>query len=92
MASLFDGIIIDEVTFHLQVHRVLVPEEEIRRKAHRQSVVLFVHPDNDVMVNPLLNQDAINGVNALDYLKQRLSASYKFWFIFFICCCANSSL
>lgn len=67
----------------LQVHRVLVPEEEIRRKTHRQSVVLFVHPDNEVMVNPLLDKDAGNndskkGVNALDYLKQRLSASYKF--------------
>ena len=29
-------------------HRVRVPEEEIRRRTRRQSIVFFVHPDDEV--------------------------------------------
>lgn len=35
------------------MHRVVVPEEEIRRKTGRQSVAFFVGPDNDVILSPL---------------------------------------
>ena len=31
-------------------HRVRVPEEEIRRRTRRQSIVFFVHPDDEVGV------------------------------------------
>ena len=29
-------------------HRVRVPEQELRRRASRQSIVFFVHPDDEV--------------------------------------------
>ncbi|XP_057376644.1 uncharacterized protein LOC130697868 [Daphnia carinata] len=60
------------------VHRVLVPEEEIRRKSTRQSIAFFVHPDNDVMVSQLNGSKDHPPVGALDYLKTRLSATYKY--------------
>ena len=35
------------------VHRVIVPDEEIKRKVSRQSIVFFVHPDHETMIYPL---------------------------------------
>ena len=35
------------------VHRVVVPEEEVKRKTCRQSIVFFVHPDHETMIHPL---------------------------------------
>jgi hypothetical protein len=57
---------------------VLVPEEEIRRKSTRQSIAFFVHPDNDVMVSQLNGSSDQPAIGALDYLKSRLSATYKY--------------
>lgn len=57
---------------------MLVPEEEIRRKTHRQSIAFFVHPDNDVMVSPINGSGDIPPVGALEYLKKRLSATYNY--------------
>ena len=34
-------------------HRVVVPEEELRRKTHRQSIAFFVQPDDQVLCEPL---------------------------------------
>ena len=34
-------------------HRVVVPELEFRRKNLRQSIAFFVHPDDDVLCQPL---------------------------------------
>ena len=58
-----------------------VPEEEIQRGCARQSIAFFVQPDNGVMVAPLFQNDGIHQqepVEALAYLKQRLSATYKY--------------
>ena len=35
------------------VHRVVVPEEEVKRKTCRQSIVFFVHPDHETTIQPL---------------------------------------
>ncbi|KAI9563505.1 hypothetical protein GHT06_010968 [Daphnia sinensis] len=60
------------------VHRVVVPEEEIRRRTPRQSIAFFVHPDNDVMIAPLDGSGKHQPVDALSYVKSRLIASsYK---------------
>merc|ERR1712191_15298 len=50
------------------VHRVRVPEEEVRRCAPRQSLAFFVHPDNEVMVSPLDGSSKYPTVSALDHL------------------------
>ena len=35
------------------LHRVIIPEEEIKKRASRQSIVFFVHPDHETMISPL---------------------------------------
>jgi isopenicillin N synthase-like dioxygenase len=35
------------------LHRVIIPEEEIKQRTTRQSIVFFVHPDHDTMISPL---------------------------------------
>ena len=35
------------------LHRVIIPEEEIKKRTIRQSIVFFVHPDHETMISPL---------------------------------------
>ena len=35
------------------LHRVIIPEEEIKQRSIRQSIVFFVHPDHETMISPL---------------------------------------
>ena len=35
------------------LHRVIIPEEEIKKKTTRQSIVFFVHPEHETMISPL---------------------------------------
>ena len=37
------------------LHRVVIPEEEVKRKCTRQSIVFFVHPNNETLISPLPN-------------------------------------
>ena len=61
-------------------HRIMVPESEWKRKTPRQSIVLFVHPDDETLIQPL---PGINGppryepVTALQHLLNRFSATYR---------------
>ncbi|XP_032790029.2 UPF0676 protein C1494.01 isoform X3 [Daphnia magna] len=60
------------------IHRVRVPEEEIRRRSARQSLAFFVHPDNDVMVSPLNGSKNHSPISALAHLNLRYSQTYKY--------------
>ena len=62
----------------MQIHRVRVPEEEIRRRLPRQSLAFFVHPDNDVMVSPLNGSNKHTPISALAHLNLRYSQTYKY--------------
>lgn len=74
----YDVIIYVHFKIFNKVHRVVVPEEEIRRRTPRQSIAFFVHPDNDVMIAPLDGSGKHEPVDALTYVKSRLIASsYK---------------
>ena len=61
-------------------HRVMVPEAEWKRKTSRQSMVIFVHPNNEALISPLPD---LNGppryepVTALQHLLNRFSATYR---------------
>ena len=58
-------------------HRVLVPLEELRRRAHRQSIVFFVHPDDEVEIAPLGGpMAAYPPVTARGHLEARFQATY----------------
>lgn len=62
-------------------HRVVIPEEEIRRKQPRQSFVYFIHPDDSTFVKPILDEEPklekYRGINALQHLVNQFSATYR---------------
>ena len=53
------------------VHRVVVPEEEVKRKTCRQSIVFFVHPDHETTIYPLPKFVEAKGDNRKDEKKKR---------------------
>lgn len=50
-------------------HRVIVPEEEMRQRASRFSVVFFVNPDNDVVVRPIDGSTHPPPITFIDHLR-----------------------
>ncbi|XP_023341639.1 UPF0676 protein C1494.01 isoform X2 [Eurytemora carolleeae] len=60
-------------------HRVLIPDEELTKTTARQSIVLFVHPDDEVVVAPLTSADPrFPPVTALEHVTKRFSQTYKY--------------
>ena len=60
----------------MQCHRVMIPDDEIRRQKVRRSIVFFVHPDSDVTVECLDGSNKYPPVNPTQYLNMKLKASY----------------
>jgi isopenicillin N synthase-like dioxygenase len=59
-------------------HRVVVPKEEWRKSTCRQSIVMFVDPDPEVVFKPLaLPHDKYPPVYAGEYLTRRRNQTYK---------------
>ena len=65
--------------FPATLHRVVIPPEEFLRKKARQSIVYFLHPDKDVLVEPLngSTNPKYCPVNSLDYLNKRFTETYQ---------------
>ena len=58
-------------------HRVTIPELEFRRRNLRQSLPFFVHPDDDVICQPMAGPDPrYPPVTARQHLENRFSATY----------------
>lgn len=57
-------------------HRVLVPEEELRRRCCRQSAVFFVLPDDECVVKCLDGSDKYEPIKSIDYLNYRFDQAY----------------
>lgn len=57
-------------------HRVLIPEDEIKKRKSRQSIAFFVVPDNDVMIQSLDKTAKYEPISSLQFLQQRLASSY----------------
>ena len=58
-------------------HRVVIPEEEWRRVTCRQSMVMFVDADPEVIIQPLAGPDhKYPPVKAGEYLHTRRSQTY----------------
>ena len=64
-----------------QVHRVLIPEEEIKRRVPRRSLVLFHDPDDDTMVTCLDGSNKYPPIRARDWIYHQLHSTYKYWII-----------
>ena len=57
-------------------HRVLIPEEDIKRNSVRQSIAFFVHPDNSAMIQCLDGSGKYSPINALEDTLSRLKITY----------------
>ncbi|XP_061078576.1 uncharacterized protein LOC133111947 isoform X2 [Conger conger] len=57
------------------VHRVLLPPPG--DMSERQSVVFFLHPDDDAVITCCDGTDKYPAITALDYLMERLENSYR---------------
>ena len=59
-------------------HRVLILEEEIRRRIARQSVAFFAttNADDDYVVNGLDNSEKYKPIKTIDYLNYRFESAY----------------
>lgn len=57
-------------------HRVLIPEDELRRRKSRRSIVLFVHPDSDVLIKPIDGSSNYKPITAKEYLFNKLSQTH----------------
>ncbi|XP_073239211.1 uncharacterized protein [Porites lutea] len=60
------------------VHRVLIPEEEIKRRVPRRSLVLFHDPDDDTMVTCLDGSNKYPPTRARDWIYHQLRSTYKY--------------
>jgi len=58
------------------MHRVLIPEDVIRRQLTSRSIVFFVDPDCDVTIQCLDGSDKYPPVSAMDYIAQLLDTNY----------------
>ena len=66
-----------KVCIAFQKHRVLIPEEELKRNKGRQSLAFFVHPDDHVMIECLDKSNKYEPISSIDYLNMRFAATYK---------------
>ncbi|KAK6169474.1 hypothetical protein SNE40_020522 [Patella caerulea] len=57
-------------------HRVLIPEDEVKKNKGRQSMAFFIHPDDDCVIKCLDGSDKYQPITALDYLNWRFSLTY----------------
>ncbi|XP_045165864.1 uncharacterized protein LOC123529560 [Mercenaria mercenaria] len=57
-------------------HRVLIPEVEFKKRKPRQSVVFYVDPDNEYVVECLDGSKKYEPVASLDYLNYKLGITY----------------
>lgn len=62
--------------FIAAIHRVLIPEEEIKMRKCRQSVVFFVEPDDDVIIKCLDGSNKYEPVRTIDYLNYRRTRDF----------------
>lgn len=68
--------------FPATLHRVVIPHEEVKRRQGRQSIVFFLHPESDTLVEPLINLEKTNKkylpITALDHVNKRFAATYQY--------------
>ena len=70
------SFVVNVISF-LQLHRVVVPEEEASRQCARQSLVFFGYPDNDAIISPCDGSDTYPPVSAIDYYNVRYEGIQK---------------
>lgn len=64
------------VYVHLQLHRVLLPEDESRKRSVRKSIAFFLHPDNDVLIECVDGSNKYPPVLAAENAIKRAKVNY----------------
>lgn len=62
----------------IQVHRVLIPEDEIRRRVPRRSLVFFVDPDHEAVITCLDGSNKYPPITSKDWISKKLEETYKY--------------
>ncbi|KAL9957584.1 hypothetical protein ACROYT_G034503 [Oculina patagonica] len=57
-------------------HRVLIPEEELKKRIVRQSIAFFVNPDSEAVIECLDGSNKYPPITSMGYLQQRFDATY----------------
>jgi len=60
------------------VHRVVIPEVEIKRRVPRRSLVFFVDPDTDAPITCLDGSNKYPPITSGEWIKGKLFATYKY--------------
>ena len=61
-----------------QVHRVLIPEVEIKRRVPRRSLVFFVDPDYDAVITCMDGSNKYPPIRSRDWINKKLEETYKY--------------
>ena len=62
----------------LQVHRVIIPEEELKRRTPRRSVAFFYDPDWKAKITCLDGSNKYPPIKCGKYVTQVMSGSFSF--------------
>ncbi|XP_064101018.1 uncharacterized protein LOC135211687 [Macrobrachium nipponense] len=62
--------------FKATKHRVIIPEDEARRRKCRRSVVYFVHPDDSLLIEPLDGSRDFQPITSRRHLEERIAETY----------------
>ena len=76
--TIFNFHEIDLITWLWQCHRVMIPDDETKRRQMRRSMAFFVTTDHDVTVRCLDGSDKYPPINATEYLYARLNATHLY--------------
>ncbi|KAI0225731.1 2-oxoglutarate-dependent dioxygenase htyE [Lamellibrachia satsuma] len=57
-------------------HRVVIPEKQVNRERARMSVVYFMQPDDDCVIQSLDGTNKYDPITSLDYVNKRVGATY----------------
>ena len=61
----------------LQPHKVVIPEEDTKKRAVRRSIAFFVQPDNNVLVECVDGSNKYPPITAQEDTRRRLKISYN---------------
>ena len=61
----------------MQPHRVLLPDDEVKKWTVRQCVTFFLHPDNDVLMECIDGSNNYPPITAKEATDQRLNTALR---------------
>eukprot|EP00118_Oscarella_pearsei_P008256 m.41766 g.41766 ORF g.41766 m.41766 type:complete len:71 (+) comp33249_c0_seq4:355-567(+) len=63
-------------TYIAAKHRVLLPDDPVKRRQVRRSIAVFFHPDNDFVIECLDGSAKYEPITSKEFLDRKLAATY----------------